>query len=305
MMRSFLRGLSEAFSLTRIISFLLTWVGIFVNWRWPTAMGRVTWLSWVIPMLIFTHSLAWYLSKARLLRKRVGEIKTEADLEEALFLYENRMPSEDQHPRADIRQWWAEEQKRKKGDCQSCEIFLFTKQEQRVWQIFFATYSHSFLNVYAYAQRKAKLPFGDKTQLASALRDYANYLANRLLDCCGLLIEISGNATPRERTFAKYLRTFGMSLESVPNSFLLPDFSGNGDQTAEKTATLYYAAMPGKKKLNPQNSRDDADFLIKTMYAIYRDSYDDPKWRSYIAGLERRVLAAHQQPNDSMPISQP
>jgi hypothetical protein len=247
-------------------------------------------------MLIFTHSLAWYFSKAYVLRNVVGEIMTKKDLEEALSLY-CEMRKHDRHPLEDIRKWWREEQKRKRKDCKSREMFLFTKQDNRVWQILFATYGHNFLNVYAYAQRKGKLPFGDRKYLGRALRDYANYLADCLPDCEGVLIEISEPVSSRHRCFVKMVADLDMSLEVVTSSFLLPNFEGKRGREAEANATLYYAARPGKKKLEDHETPADyVRFLIQKMYEIYEESYpDDSEWLSYIAGLKGRVLAAHQQ----------
>ncbi len=151
--KTFLSSLKEAIATWRGTIAGLTIIGIILARIWPglPRLGRIVLED--IPLLILWSRFIWAFSKFHLTRAHVSDIQTKVDLEDALSLYDHRMPEEDRHPLNDIRGWWTEEQKRKPEQRESREIFLFTKAEGRVCNILFATYSRGLLNIYRMFRR--------------------------------------------------------------------------------------------------------------------------------------------------------
>ena len=280
----------EAFGTWRWACAFVALVAIPISWFWPGVRITCMFVQGILMGLLWSR-FVWVLSSLHLKRPHVAEIRSNADLEEALSLYDHMMPVQDRHPVRDIKRWWAEEQKRKPDDCESREIFLFAKAEGWVCWILFATHSRNFLNVYGFARCKFNPPTVNKDRLESELLDAICQIVDCLPNCNGMLIEISDKISVRERAFNKKLHRFGMKLEPVTTDFILPDLTRKRDRKTEKQATLYYVPKDGGKRFD-LHSASDRDFLIRQMYGIYADSYlGDPLWLAYIADLERRVLA--------------
>ncbi len=296
----FRRGFTQAFTTTRVVCFVMTLLGGFVYWKWPGAAGQITWLGWVVPMIVLEHSFFWQLSRAFLLKNYVGEVRDKKELEDAISVY-GRMPPHERHTDEEIRQWFRDEKERNRKELGWREIFLVAREQGVVWRILFATFSNGFLNIYAYAENTCQLPGVDREKLDNQLLKALDGIIETLPVCEGLLVELSDereteglSIAVKKRGYDGKLRKFGPELELVTPSFFFPDFTS---QKRERTVSLFFARNPhnAMARLDPQRD-GHARKMIAAMYSIYRGIREDLGWRSYIDGLEPRTLASLSSP---------
>lgn len=231
----------------------------------------------------------------------------DAEVWQALRLYERRIPATERDEPDDIVRWLQEvKDETKRGVCKLDDYFLVAHAGRDLAGFaYIQFYPATSLGFFSYLVVDDRVPEARYCNVTTELLREARRLLTHSRRCHAVIIEVDEPAAlrgPRGREAAARIRHFkalarmvDCPLKSVSINYLQPKLALGDSMSAELKMRLMYAPLGANREPRRLHKRDVLDILDFLALCIYGDHFEhsleqDRAYREYLDDWKRRIM---------------